>query len=166
MVWLLPSSQSSGSCRHIRHFINSEHSRFCHAYCTTLSYSCWSGLHTFPIQLRGECCFFAYFFFLHSTSNLTYCLRKRTLGVRASWLGSHEHSVAHEMWVVGSLRPQLIIYIPIHPFSRQGLTNYFLRVCLFLFVWVLAWMYVCNYLCAWCPRKPKVIGTPGPGVTL
>lgn len=77
---------------------------------------------------------FCLFFFLHSTSNLTYCLRKRTLGVRASWLGSHEHSVAHEMWVVGSLRPQLIIYIPIHPFSRQGLTNYFLRVCLFLFV--------------------------------
>lgn len=104
MVWLLPSSQSSGSYRHIRHFINSERSRVYHASCTTVSYSCWSGLHTFPIQLKGECCFFAYFFFLHSTSNLTYCLRKRTLGVNASWLGSHEHSVIHEIWVVGLIK--------------------------------------------------------------
>lgn len=64
--------------------------------------------------------FFAYFFFLHSTSNLTYCLRKRTLGVRASWLGSHEHSVAHEMWVVGLIKTTINYLFTYSSFFETG----------------------------------------------
>lgn len=105
---------------------------------------------SYTTQKRMAFCFF-FSFFLHSTSNLTYCLRKGTLGgeVRPSWSGSHEHSMAHEIGVGWGIKT---------------IINYFLKAYLLL-LYLRACMYV-YHLCAWCPRKPKVIGTPGTGATL